>query len=108
MTLIFFGRIAFVSHYIAIRSSGLFNINSLAKLHVRGTIDGNAPSRSRFTGLSNEVELHRLLLTEYEKSVRPVGRHDFSLTVTFSLALTQIIDVVKKKILCPFVLPIIS
>jgi hypothetical protein len=44
-----------------------------------------------------EYKLVRDLLKNYDSSIRPSVHHNTTLNVTFSLALTQIIDVVTKK-----------
>ena len=49
-------------------------------------------------GVCSEGELHSLLLEKYNVAVRPTKHFNSSLEVTFVLALTQIIDVVRGSI----------
>jgi hypothetical protein len=44
-----------------------------------------------------EYKLVRDLLRNYDSSIRPSLHHNMTLNVTFSLALTQIIDVVNLR-----------
>lgn len=50
-----------------------------------------------FSGNCSELSLHRLLLSSYDKTVRPALHHNTSLSVVFGLALTQIIDVDERN-----------
>ena len=47
-------------------------------------------------GDENEYRLVRDLLTRYEKRIRPSANHNQTMNVTFSVALAQIIDVVRS------------
>ncbi|CAD5217217.1 unnamed protein product [Bursaphelenchus okinawaensis] len=49
------------------------------------------------TSDDNLVRLYRTLLRNYESEVRPAMRYDHPVNVTFSFALTQIIDVDERK-----------
>ena len=44
-----------------------------------------------------EYNLVHLLLDKYDPGIRPSINHNFSVNVTFGLALTQIIDVVSNS-----------
>ena len=45
-----------------------------------------------------EYQLIRMLFQDYDPSIRPSEMHNYTLNVTFGVALTQLIDVVNKKL----------